>query len=498
MGLTGLARCAVLATLMVPSVAAANGLAGQVGNGQSDFGGVGLMQTPTARMNPLGEMSVSLSRTNPYRRYNVFFQPTEWFEGGFRYVSVENRPGPLYDRNLDKGFDAKLRLLEETRYWPELAVGARDVGGTTLFGAEYFVASKRWGNFDVSAGLGWGYLGTASDIDSPLGWLADRFDNRSASSGSGGGELNTGQYFSGPAAFFGGVEYQTPWNPLILQLEYEGNDYSDEPQNNDQPQDSRFNVGARLAISDNVELHTGWQRGNTAMAGITFNLNLAGLGQVKNDPRPQPLDAAPQASWAAVSQVLSENAGMQVERISRRGDSLTVTAQPERFRSLAQSEGRANRILNAQADKDIRTFRFEWKERGLPLRESVHNREHFVQAAASADNEYAYRYGIYAHARLQNKGGETLYQAPAQRFSWQLGPHIDQNFGGPDGYLYRLKALLNAEYQTDTNSWFSGSLAWTLLDNLSNYEYIANSDLPRVRTYVGDYLSESSFGIENL
>ncbi|WNL39563.1 YjbH domain-containing protein [Halomonas sp. PAMB 3232] len=490
--------CVTLSAFILPNVAAADGLAGQLGHGQSDFGGVGIMQTPTARMNPLGEMSVSASRTAPYRRYNVFLQPTRWFEGGFRYVSVENRPGPLYDRNLDKGFDAKLRLLEETRYWPQLAVGARDIGGTTLFGAEYVVASKRWGNFDFTAGLGWGYLGTASDIDSPFGWLADRFDNRSANSGSGGGELNFGQYFAGSAAVFGGVEYQTPWDPLILQLEYEGNDYSNEPQDNDQVQDSRFNVGARLAISDNVELHTGWQRGNTAMAGITFNLDLNGLDQLKNDPPLQPLDAAPQASWAAASQRLNENAGMQVERISRQGDSLTVTARPGRFRSLAQSEGRANRILNAQADEEIETFRFDWEERGLPLRESVHDREQFVEAATSADHEYAYRYGIYTHARLEDGTGETLHQAPAQRFNWQLGPRLDQNFGGPDGYLYRLKAQLSAEYQTDPNGWFSGSMAWTVADNLGNYEYIANSRLPRVRTFVGDYLSESPFGIENL
>ncbi|WP_250148329.1 YjbH domain-containing protein [Halomonas jincaotanensis] len=31
------------------------------------------------------------------------------------------------------------------------------------------------------------------------------------------------------------------------------------------------------------------------------------------------------------------------------------------FRSSAQSEGRAGRILNAKADDEIDTFRFEWQ-----------------------------------------------------------------------------------------------------------------------------------------
>jgi hypothetical protein len=182
-------------------MASANALAdstdSNLGSGQGDFGGIGLMQTPTARMAPVGSMLVGWSRIAPYRRYNVFFQPTEWLEGGFRYSEIEDR---LYgeaiagDRNLlDKGFDMKLRLLEESRYLPELALGMRDLGGTTLFGAEYLVASKRWHDVDVSLGLGWGYLGHAADAGSPLGGLDSRFDSRPDDSGGDqGGEFRLG------------------------------------------------------------------------------------------------------------------------------------------------------------------------------------------------------------------------------------------------------------------------------------------------------------------
>ena len=106
------------ALLLAASPVLAEGLAGQLGTGQSDFGGVGLMQTPTARMAPVGTLSASWSRTQPYRRFNVFVQPTRWFEGGFRYIEVENREYAAAGggrRNLDKGFDMKLRLLPEGR-----------------------------------------------------------------------------------------------------------------------------------------------------------------------------------------------------------------------------------------------------------------------------------------------------------------------------------------------------------------------------------------------
>ncbi|WP_404297279.1 YjbH domain-containing protein [Halomonas sp.] len=500
--LKGLTPVAVLLA-GAASPALAEGLAGELGAGQSDFGGVGLMQTPTARMAPLGAMSVTWSRTQPYRRYNVFFQPTEWFEGGFRYVEVENREFVAAGdgrANLDKGFDMKLRLLEETRYWPQVALGLRDVGGTTLFGAEYLVASKRWYDFDLTLGLGWGYLGNQSDVDSPFGWVAESFDERPGRAGGDqGGEFAVDALFRGPMALFGGVEWQTPWQPLVLQLEVEGNDYANEPQNNDQEQDSRMNLGARLALSDNLELKAGWQRGNTAMAGLSYNIDLAGLSQVKGDPALADPAAPPRESWSAVSQELEDDAGILVSRITRQGGDITVTGEPTTYPSLMHSEVRAGRILNAQADDQVERFRFRWENRGMPLREGVHDRQALVAAAGAEDREEDHLYGVYAHAELRdNPGAEVLHEARPQRFQWSLGPRLDQNFGGPDGYLYRLLAVLEAEYRTDRNGWFSGQLAWTALENLDDYEYIADSDLPRVRTFIGDYLSESTFGIESL
>ncbi|GAA3899634.1 YjbH domain-containing protein [Halomonas cibimaris] len=477
-----------------------------LGKGQSDFGGIGLMQTPTARMAPMGSMMVGWSRTAPYRRYNVFFQPAEWLEGGFRYSEIENRDyqAASGDRNLlDKGLDVKLRLLQESRYAPQLALGLRDVGGTTLFGAEYLAASKRWHDFDFTLGLGWGYLGHADDAGSPLGWADDRFDHRPDDSGGDqGGEFALDALFRGPVAAFGGVEYQTPWDPLVMQLEYEGNDYSNEPSGSKLEQDSRFNIGGRLALTDGLSLHSGWQRGNTVMMGLNYRFNLAGISQIKRDPPPVATDAGPQRNWQAVSNALASNAGIAVSRISRDGRDLTVSGEPMTYPSLMESEKRAGRILHAQADAGVERFRFRWESRGLALREDVHDREAMLAAADSEEYESDHLYGIYSHADLAidatSEHGETLYHHRFKGFSWNLAPRLDQNLGGPDGYLFRLLAVLNAEYRTDPNGWFSGAVAGTIWDNMDNYEYISNSELPRVRTYIGEYLSKSQVGIENL
>ncbi|MCE8014821.1 YjbH domain-containing protein [Halomonas sp. MCCC 1A17488] len=473
-----------------------------LGAGQSDFGGVGLMQTPTARMAPLGHFAATYSRTAPYRRYGVFIQPTPWLEAGFRYVEIEDRrygESIAGERNyLDKGLDAKFRLLEEGPYRPEVALGLRDAGGTTLFGAEYLVANKRFGDWDISLGLGWGYLGASGDLGSPLGWLDSRFDHRPTEYGEGGGEFEISQLFRGPAALFGGVEYQTPWQPLVLQLEYEGNDYSNEPAGTPIAAESRVNLGSRLQLGENVSLHAGWQRGDTLMAGVTVSANLAGLAQAKQDPPPMPLDAPARGNWQDVAEALEANAGMRVHELERRGGSVTVTAEPQRYRNLATSEGRAGRILHAELGPDVTEFRYRWQQHGLGLRESVHPRDSFVAGVASTDAAREHLQGVYVHAQLERAAGETLYRGTPKRFDYHFGPALEQNFGGPDGYLYRLSAFADMAWHTDANGWFSLRADATLADNLDKYDYIARSELPRVRTHIGDYLASADVGLTQL
>ena len=86
-----------------------------------------------------------------------------------------------YDRN----YELKARLLNETTYVPQVAVGIRDLVGTGVWGSEYLVASKKFGNFDVTAGMGWGRLAGNGDFNNPMIHLSDSFDSRDGLSGSG-------------------------------------------------------------------------------------------------------------------------------------------------------------------------------------------------------------------------------------------------------------------------------------------------------------------------
>src|SRR5690606_21891750 len=113
---------------------------------QSDFGGVGLLQTPTARFAEDGGFSFNANRVSPYSRYSISITPLPWMEGTVRYTALTNRRySDGEDQSYkDKAIDAKFRLWQESYWMPQLALGFVDMGGTGLFSSEYFVANKRF------------------------------------------------------------------------------------------------------------------------------------------------------------------------------------------------------------------------------------------------------------------------------------------------------------------------------------------------------------------
>ncbi|MES1926929.1 hypothetical protein T31B1_16460 [Salinisphaera sp. T31B1] len=481
---------------------------------QTDFGGVGLLQTPSARMAPLGEFSFHYDQVDPYTHYAFSLQPFEWMEAGFRYTEISNR---LYgqsiagDRDyLDKGVDLKLRLWDESRLVPQVALGFRDLGGTGLFGSEYVVANKRWYDFDFSLGMGWGYIGSRGDLGNPLQVFGSRFEDRVNERSAGGGDFNIKQIFTGRTSLFGGIQYQTPFEPLTLQVEYDGNDYESEPLNNPQEQDSPINFGARLKVNDYLALSAAWERGNTAMFGATLSLNLATLSQPKNDPPPVPVKAAPARTtdqWQDVSSALASNAGVVPTRISREGNTLVVQGNNTKYRSTPEAELRANRILHNVTDPGVTEFAYRWEAGGFVLREDRLPRQPLPEQPLLVDpgSTFAsddYRLDVKSVSTSRdsndNPADEPLYELSPTRFAWGLSPGLNQNYGGPDGYLYQLLARANATFQTDAHGWLSGTLAYTLADNFDKYDYIAESDLPRVRTFIGEYLRQTDLGIYNL
>ena len=251
----------------------------------SSWGITGLIDSPSARFRSEGGLLLQINETHPIRRYNVIFSPFDWFEGGFRYVSIQNRyysNDPEFSGTQsykDKNFEFKLRLLEETNYLPQLALGFRDFAGTGLFSSEYLTSSKRLGNIDFTIGLGFGSLSSVDDnIRNPLSFLSTEFKHRPIVDTILGGDFNNKTWFRGEGSFFGGANYSFNDN-LSLKLDYSTNQYNDQYFN----KQSILNYGIVYTANDWMYLHAGYGSSEDINFGVSIKSDLTNQVYEKKD-----------------------------------------------------------------------------------------------------------------------------------------------------------------------------------------------------------------------
>ncbi|MFB2726393.1 YjbH domain-containing protein [Shewanella mangrovisoli] len=470
---------------------------------QSDFGGVGLMQMPTGRMAPEGEFNFATSYNDEYQHFTASVQLFPWFETTIRYTQVQDllySNDPSFSGNTkytDKGIDFKVRLLEESNWLPETSFGVRDFGGTGLFDGEFIAATKRVGPLDFTLGIGWGYIGNSGNLTSDKKDLSDNC-GRDTSFGGKGGTVDYQRWFKGCAALFGGVEYQTPWEPLRLKVEYDGNDYqSDFPVVGgiDMPQDSKFNYGMLYRFGDWGDLHLSYERGNTWTLGFSLQTNFNTLSQIKRDPEAakyKPLPAAPltltqsessasvppkkadqatvdvdtstthgseeqsaelsnleiltassqkvtnnQVDWNKVAQDLQTIAGYANAKIYLDNESITVVGEQNTFRDRNEAHQRAATILaNNSTLTQIKEYRLIETHYNQPITETRINAEKFAKVASFG----------YLNAKVTDASqvivprqpqGELVTQVDddwLDKFSFNVAPNIVQSFGGNEGF----------------------------------------------------------------
>lgn len=437
---------------------------------QSDFGGVGLMQMPTGRMAAEGEFNFSTTYNDEYQHYTASVQLFPWFETTVRYTLVHDllySNDPNFSGNTkytDKGIDFKVRLLEESYWLPETSIGVRDFGGTGLFDGEFIAATKRVGPLDFTLGIGWGYIGNSGNLTSDKKDLNYNCD-RDTSYGGKGGEVDYQRWFKGCAALFGGVEYQTPWDPLRVKVEYDANDYeSDFPVVRggiDMTQDSKFNYGLLYRFGNWGDLHSSYERGNTWTLGFSLQTNFNTLTQIKRDPaaaKYKPLPAAPMTQaqlaqtedtpssvasidtasyqesntdniqadtalnvdstvntaslstaatettdWNKVAQDLQRIAGYNNAKIYLAADRITVVGEQTKFRDRSEAHHRAATILaNNSALSQIKEYRLIETHYSQPITETRIDAEKFAKVANFA----------YLNAKVSDASQVSVPSAP--------------------------------------------------------------------------------------
>lgn len=465
---------------------------------QSDAGGVGLLQVPSARMAPDGQIALSLSDTQAYRFYAVSMQFLPRLEATIRYTDVPSRPyGPAsFSGNQsykDKSQDFKVLLARESEDLPAIAMGIRDITGTGIFSGEYFVASKALGSFDLSLGMGWGYQGARGALANPLCKASAHFCVREPVITAQGGNFDITRFFTGRMSPFGGVAWQTPWQSLRLLAELDGNNYRNDFAQGIR-QNSSINLGMVYSLSDSSLVKLGWERGNALTVGVSVGFNLHKLNQPKLMPAPLPLDKAPPATvaqWQPVADLLASNAGLQVQGIRREDDTLVVIGEQRLFRFPDEGQARAARILEREAPADIARFRVVESRLGMPLSETNYMRAAAVDAFTPSDRQPDFReVRVVQEPAAPAASAESLYTPPALVPNVRVAPFLAQSFGGPEGFvMYQIGVRANGSLRLGENE-LATSLVAPALDNYDKFRFLdSNSELPKVRTRIREYVA---------
>jgi len=488
----------------------------------SDFGGIGLMQTPTARMAEDGEFSAGLSIVSPYNQLLLGLQLLPWLETQLRYVEISNRLyGPEeFSGNQtykDRGVDLKARLIEEGEYFPTVAVGVMDIGGTGLFSSEYLVASRRFRTIDFSVGLGWGRLGSRRGVRNPLTLLSSKFNEREA---SGIGGFGIDRVFRGAKIGpFGGIQWQTPIKAVSLKIEYDGNDYKSEAMENYQSVRFPLNAAVNWSLWDAVDLSAGIERGNTAMLRLSAFTNFVsnrGPSKVLDPPptpvyasqakaKGEPVQKSAAIDAAVVDNIRAELKRQQIELIALDTDpakaDITVWMTQSLSRDPHRAIGRVAQTLSAMAPDEYRSFTVvnasgkEETYRVTLLRKQVQD---FIEFKGSAEE-------IRASA-LIDPPREDAYRQAAYRdfirypgFSWGMGPAIRQHVGGPDDFYFgQLWWRTNASLAV-TEQWsFAASVGVNIYNNFDGLTVRDTSSLPHVRSDIVQYLQEGENNLVKL
>lgn len=473
----------------------------------NDWGLTGLLQTPTARMAETGELRIHFSHVYPYTRGTTLFQPLDWLEAGFRYTDISNRLyGPVElsgsQSYKDKSLDFKLRLLKESAMSPAIALGITDIGGTGFFSSEYIVASKRTGDFDWSLGLGWGYLAGSNNIGNPFAPFGASFKTRSTETGS-GGTVGTKGMFHGRAALFGGVQYHTPWDNLLVKLEYDGNNYQHEPQDNNRKQAAPINAGIVYRLSSQMDFTAGLERGNTVMLGLTLRggLDRIAMSKLLDPDSPRVIASRPESDpdWGITAADLDRQTQWKTKEITLNGAEVRVSFDEAYGTYWNDRINRAIAVLHRDAPANVNRFVLIITERGTPLTERIVLRDSWVAQQARYQATAEHFESIASAEPRPRLPATRLWQSNQDRFDIGLAPHFQQTIGGPDGFiLYQLGIAVPTEFRITDSTWISGRFNFRVVDNYEKFKYDAPSNLPRVRTFMREYLKSSRYTIPTL
>ncbi|XDA98069.1 YjbH domain-containing protein [Sulfitobacter sp. LCG007] len=483
------------------------------------YGLPGLIDMPSAFAMPDAQYATTVAGFGPVIRGTLSYQFTPFLSASFRYSRTDDLNLGGYENYYDRNFDVRLRVLKERQYLPELTVGLQDLAGTGISSAEYIVASKSFsvpaigsgnGAVRVTAGLGWGRLGSAGSIGST--GSRPRIDIGE------GGEFTTDQWFRGDFAPFGGVEWKVN-DRFGLKAEYSSDAYVREAERRDLFElKSRLNFGAEYQLSDTLRIGGYYLYGSEIGFSAQWQLNprqrltplrVASPGPVAQRPSRNSNPELWTTSWSKSSKapgLLSEQMAPLLGKEGLRLDSLTVSGATAelrflnfRYESVSNALGRAARVMAATLPPSVETFRLVPVSDGLALSTVVIQRsalETYEFAPNAADALQASVSFDEAAPRLADS---FMPPDAYPNFNWSFTPYLATSYFDPEKPLRADAGLaLRGKFRPAPGWVLGGEIRHRLVGNIADGETENTSKLPHVRTDATLYAQGSDTYLDEL
>jgi hypothetical protein len=472
----------------------------------ADFGTTGLIDTPSARMMNDGEFKVLMSRQTLADIYSLNYQAVPWLETTFRYTifnpdDVQGSTDDLYDRS----YEIKLRLIEENRLFPQLALGIKDMLGTGAWGSEYLVASKSFGNLDLSIGAGWGRLAERSTFSNPLTDLADGFQRRDAEVGR-GGKVNFSNFFSGPdVGLFGGFAYELSQLNTRFVVEYNSDAYSREKRLGTITDASPISYGVEWEPFDGFKLGINRQQGNQTGFFFSVATDTKTTLPRRNQNLVIPVDSnVLQESaqddrnfWysrllddAVANGILLRAANMSEDRRS-----ISLEISNMQYNLMADALSRFLTLSEIHLPLQVETIEVIINDGGIRTHAIRYQRQFGAQERPWLSQEDLVL--IQPGQPLFNTTTRTIFRTPSVSLGVDMA--LRMSWFDPDDPA-RVQLLLKTSGAMDLGNYYSvvGTYNWNIDNEFDTITRGPNSDLPHVRTEIARYLQEGATGLDSL
>lgn len=479
----------------------------------STYGTPGLIETPTARRLNDGELAFTSSLVGPTLRNTITFQIWPRVSGSFRYTRIDGAQADG-SANYDRSFDIAFQLLDETDFRPAVALGLRDFLGTGLYSGEYLVATKQLGKrLEVTGGIGWGRFASRDGFTNPLGVIDERFETRPGGGSSTGGQVETGDWFRGNAAIFGGIAYHVN-DRTTLFAEYSTDTYEDDVIRGLIDIDSPINVGLQYRFRNGVDLKAYVVGGNEIGAQFSYVIDPARRASPGGaDTAPRPVgnrDALAIADWnnsaqgggkQAAQRVLNarlQEEGMTLQGFEMSGSRATVRVENNRWNQEAQAAGRAARVMATTLPPQVEELRVVLQENGVPMSQVTTRRSDLEDLQYDYDGTWrTYTRADIGDASNVDRSGELPGAFPV--FDYSITPYVAFSFFDPDEPL-RLEtgAQLATSFRPSPGLTFYGKFRYPVAGNIEDSDRVSDSRIEPVRTNAVLYARESELEINTL